>query len=419
MKFIAALKLKSKLFLLLVLITMGLVAVGVLGVTHIESMKRNADGLYFGSLIPITELDEIMQNYNSNLSSAVYKAHRLEVSPEETTLIITNSLQEIQRRWKSYQSHFKHEEELEYIEYVSLEIEALNRYFLQIKRALKQGKNLHELNVNILEKKVSFISSVIQKLINYEVSVAAHERERFLHNYERSMKELGLFLGAIIIAILLISYYVFITIQRDQTKLEVVTKKLKRVNKKLENVSYTDALTNLHNRRYFNLVYENELRRAKRSKSYITFMMLDLDYFKQYNDTYGHIEGDKALQSVAAVLQAMLRRPSDYLFRLGGEEFGILLSETDESASAKLAREICYAVRDQKLHHKNSQVNEFLTISVGVVCCIADEALDEKLLFSRSDEMLYEAKERGRDRYAITSHVSAAKAIGVEDTLIA
>jgi diguanylate cyclase (GGDEF)-like protein len=137
-------------------------------------------------------------------------------------------------------------------------------------------------------------------------------------------------------------------------------------------------------------------------------MMLDIDYFKQYNDTYGHVEGDFALKSVAKVLKDTLQRPSDYVFRLGGEEFGVLLSETDESSSAKLAREICDAIRERKLKHENSKAGEFVTISIGVVCCIADDALNDEILISRADEMLYEAKESGRDRYVITSNVSAA-----------
>jgi len=94
---------------------------------------------------------------------------------------------------------------------------------------------------------------------------------------------------------------------------------------------------------------------------------------------------------------------------LGGEEFGVLLTDTDESNSAKLARDICDAVRKKQLKHEKSSVHEFITISIGVVCCIADDALDDEVLISRADEMLYEAKETGRDRYMITSNVCAAK----------
>ena len=185
-------------------------------------------------------------------------------------------------------------------------------------------------------------------------------------------------------------------------------------------LSNTDALTNIANRRYFDKFADEKFAWARRKHESITIMMIDVDYFKQYNDAYGHIEGDNALKIVANVLNKTLRRPSDFVFRLGGEEFGVLLTQTDESNSAQLAREIGDAVRGEKLEHSGSIINEFLTISIGVVCCVADDALNEDILISRADEMLYEAKETGRDRYIITSNVSESKAMRVEeDDLIA
>jgi diguanylate cyclase (GGDEF)-like protein len=139
--------------------------------------------------------------------------------------------------------------------------------------------------------------------------------------------------------------------------------------------------------------------------------MLDIDFFKQYNDTYGHIEGDYALKAVAKVLKDTLKRPSDFVFRLGGEEFGVLFSGANESDSARLAQEICDAIRAREILHENSKVNKYLTISIGLVCCIADSALDDELLISGADDMLYKAKENGRDRYAISSSVSEATTI--------
>ena len=415
MQFIEALKLRSKLFFLFVLITVGLLSVGVMGTIHLNSMKKNIDGLYFGSLVPVTELNEIIQTYHEGLASSVYKAYRLEISPSQTSSEIESSLKYINKKWKNYESHFKRDYERDYLEYTAQEIQKTNHYFLQIYKAAKNGQDMSKVNINQLEKKVSLIHSVIQKLIKYEVDVANYERKKFLVNYKNTKIKIGATLLLVIITILLISLYVFRSIQQDHTKLEHLTKKLKRANKKLENVSYTDSLTSLHNRRYFNMIYDKELKRAKRATSYITFMMLDIDFFKQYNDTYGHIEGDYALKTVAKVFKKSLKRPSDYVFRLGGEEFGILLSDVDESNSAKLAREICDAVRAEELKHENSKVNEFVTISIGVVCCIADDALDNDILLARADEMLYEAKETGRDRYIITSNVSSAKTHQVEE----
>jgi len=413
MQFIEALKLRSKLLFLFLLITFGLVTIGVMGTSYVNAMKKNIDSLYFGSLVPVTELNEILQTYHSGLADTLYKASRKELSNSEVVFTLENSLHEVNSKWKSYMSHFKSEDEMEYVEYTNLEIKSINNYFQKILFAAKNGKDLSRISVNTLEKKVNYIHKVLQKLISYEVNVANYERKKFLYTYKNILTQLGLILAIIILGILVVIYYVFRSIQDDHTQLEQTAKKLKIVNKKLENVSYTDSLTGLHNRRYFNFIYDRELKRARRNRSYITFMMLDIDYFKQYNDTYGHIEGDFALKSVAKVLKDTLKRPSDYLFRLGGEEFGVLLSDTDESSSAKLARDICDAVRARELKHENSKAGEFVTISIGVVCCIADDALDEKIVLSRADEMLYKAKESGRDRYVITSNASAATPINV------
>ncbi len=399
MQFVEALKLRSKLFLLFILISLGLMSIGVLGAINLNAMKKNIDSLYFGSFIPITELNEIVQTYHGNLLTTMYKAKNLDMSQSQLVFKIENSLLKIEKSWNNYESHFKRDEELKYVDYVALEIEETNRYFFRILKAVKDGKTLQKLSIPLLEKYVQNIDSTVKKLINYEIEIAKYERKFFLNKYTFALKELIFVLVLIVFAVLLISYYVFKSIQNDQTKLERSTKKLKQLNKKLENASYTDSLTGAHNRRYFNLVYDREIKRAKRGKNYITFMMLDIDFFKQYNDTYGHIKGDYALKSVVKVLKEVLKRPSDYVFRLGGEEFGVLLVDTDELDSAKMAQKICDRIKKEKIKHENSKVNDYLTISIGVICCIADEALDENALITCADNMLYKAKENGRDRY--------------------
>lgn len=415
MQFIEALKLKSKLFFLFIFITIGLIAVGVMGALNVNSMKKNLDSLYFGSLIPITELNEILLVYHSGLASIIYKSKNLELSSSQASYEIEYSLDKIDKRWKNYESHFKRDAELAYVEYVGLEIETINQYFSKIVQRSRAEKDMSILSLHTLETNLLHIDKVLQKLILYEVNMAKYERNKFLSEYDITVSKLLGILSLIIIAVLFISYSVFRSIQKDHTYLESITKKLKKLNKKLENVSYTDSLTNMHNRRYFNMIYERELKRAKRTHSYITFMMLDIDYFKQYNDTYGHIEGDSALKSVAEVLKETLQRPSDFVFRLGGEEFGVLLTQADESNSAKLAKEISDAIRETKIPHSGSTVNDYLTISIGVVCCIPDDSLNENILISRADEMLYEAKETGRDRYIITSNISENKIQKIED----
>ncbi len=411
MQFLEALRLRSKLFFLFLLTTFGLVVVGVLGALNINAMKKNIDALYFGSLVPVTELNNVLQVYHSSLAHTVYRARELQISPSQISSQIQNSTFKVNRIWKEYESHFKRDDELGYVEYVALEIETTNGYFEQVAQAALNGRDMDRISLSALESRVTGISKIIQKLINYEIEVAKYERVSFLQSYNDAVTQLTIALSLIIIGILSILLYVFKSIQKDHSRLEKTTSALKKANKKLENVSYTDALTSLHNRRYFNLVYRRELLRAKREKSYVTFMMLDIDFFKQYNDTYGHIEGDYALKSVAKTLKDALKRPTDFVFRLGGEEFGVLLTHTDESNSARLARNICDKIREREIKHESSKVNQYLTISIGVVCCVADSALDGDVLISKADKMLYEAKESGRDRYMITSDVSQSKTV--------
>jgi len=406
MKFIEALKLKSKLFFLFFLITLGLVIIGIMGRSYVNDMKKNIDALYFGSLVPVTELNSILNTYHGTLFLTLHKAKRGVISKSEVFETIQTSLDEINKKWQRYKSHYKTEEEMQYIDYADMEIQRTNHYFQKVMDLVYNGKDLQHLSIKTLEKTVFDIQLVLQKLLRYEINVAHYERQKFLYTYKDIMKQIGFILTFVIVGVLAVLWYVFESIQNDHSRLEKTARKLKIANKKLENVSYTDTLTNLHNRRYFNFIFDREVKRAKRSRTYISFMMVDIDFFKQYNDTYGHIEGDMALKKVAKVLRASFKRPSDYVFRLGGEEFGILLSDTDASNTARLARELTENIKEVKIPHENSLVCEYLTLSIGVVCCIADSALDEEVIISRADEMLYKAKETGRDRYVITTDLS-------------
>jgi len=401
MKFIEALKLKSKLLFLFLLITFGLIATSVIGTANINAMKKNIDAIYFGSLIPITELNEIVQIYNGELYSSVFRAKASEINSDEFRSSIQSSIDKIETVWSSYESHFKRDEELQYVEYVSAEIEKINIYFKNLLGYENNLKQYRDISLVKLEEKVQHIHQDLKKLINYEEDIAEYERKKFLDNYRSTLEELGVVFFIVILGILSISYYVFKSIQDDQTELEIAHKKLKVVNKKLEDVSYTDSLTELHNRRYFNMVYDREVKRAKRSKNYFTFMMLDIDYFKQYNDTYGHIHGDLALKKVASQLSKLFKRPSDYVFRLGGEEFGILMSETDQKSSSQMAQKICDSILDLKIEHRASEISKYITISVGIVSCIVDPSVNEEHIITKADDMLYKAKESGRNKYIL------------------
>jgi len=159
-----------------------------------------------------------------------------------------------------------------------------------------------------------------------------------------------------------------------------------------QELSITDTLTGLHNRRYFESVIKNEISITNRNKTTLTFAVIDIDYFKKYNDHYGHPAGDIALKSVADALKQACRRPNDYVFRLGGEEFGILLSGMDPDHSIKFLEKIRNNVEKLKIEHTASDVSKYVTISLGAHIYSGSGSLDSNQLYIKADEALYEAK---------------------------
>jgi diguanylate cyclase (GGDEF)-like protein len=160
--------------------------------------------------------------------------------------------------------------------------------------------------------------------------------------------------------------------------------------------AYIDGLTGVHNRRYFDERLSREWDRAVRSNSPLSVLMLDVDFFKRYNDHYGHQAGDDCLRRVANALENGLKRPADLLARYGGEEFVCLLPDTDLSGAQQVADELGARVTGLQIEHADSAVAAFVTISVGVCCKPAGVQGSAVELLGQADAQLYLAKQRGR-----------------------
>jgi diguanylate cyclase (GGDEF)-like protein/PAS domain S-box-containing protein len=168
--------------------------------------------------------------------------------------------------------------------------------------------------------------------------------------------------------------------------------------KVIEEISRTDPLTGLYNRRHFNELFENQLKIAKRSNSILVFAILDIDNFKEYNDIYGHQEGDYTLISVANSLSNTLCRPNDYIFRLGGEEFGILFYTNQQSDAISIMSTVKNNVELLEIEHTgNKAKSNFITISIGASIITTDNTNDKTEIYKKSDLALYEAKDSGRN----------------------
>ena len=187
---------------------------------------------------------------------------------------------------------------------------------------------------------------------------------------------------------------------KERTKeLENSKQLLVEMNEQLVHLSYIDGLTGVANRRSFNQKLEVYWEDARRTQKPFSVMLLDVDFFKQYNDNYGHQQGDKVLKDVASVMIELELEEKDLVARYGGEEFAILLVNKDSSQAVKVANELKSKLAAKQIEHNFSKVGPYLTASIGIATIIPKEELSPSLLVLKADEGLYESKEKGRNTY--------------------
>jgi diguanylate cyclase (GGDEF)-like protein/PAS domain S-box-containing protein len=174
---------------------------------------------------------------------------------------------------------------------------------------------------------------------------------------------------------------------------------LLRLQRELEALSYRDGLTNASNRRMFETMFEREWGSARRNQHPLSLILIDIDFFKEYNDALGHVAGDDCLREVARVLlKATARRPRDLVSRYGGEEFAVLLPETDAAAAQAMAEKCRKAVQEASILHPRSKASSHVTVSLGASCTVPQENDSPKDFLNAVDKLLYKAKELGRNR---------------------
>ncbi len=193
-------------------------------------------------------------------------------------------------------------------------------------------------------------------------------------------------------------FYIFLVDISDTIAAE---EKLKKANDKLKDLSAIDGLTQIANRRKFDEYCAMEYAKLTRSKNFLSIIMCDVDYFKLYNDTYGHQAGDECLKAIAKVIKTSIKRPSDLAARYGGEEFVVVLPDTDSTGAMHVAENIRKSVKALKIVHEKSTVDKYVTISLGAASMIPVKNTFHDVLLGMADKSLYKAKEQGRNRTVI------------------
>jgi diguanylate cyclase (GGDEF)-like protein len=173
---------------------------------------------------------------------------------------------------------------------------------------------------------------------------------------------------------------------------------MKRQRDQLANMSMIDGLTGIANRRRFDDHMDQELRRAIRNKLPISLLLMDIDDFKAYNDTYGHARGDDCLRAVAQEIRNHLRRPSDLVARYGGEEFAVVLPDTPLEHAIALAEKIRLGIVAMNIPHAKARAASHVTVSIGAAVTTADKPLSKSQLIEAADAQLYASKRAGRNR---------------------
>ncbi len=230
---------------------------------------------------------------------------------------------------------------------------------------------------SILDKQTS-ISGIEIKLVRMDGSVIDVEVSASPIRYKRKRAILGIF--------------------RDITERKLLVEKTMEANRLLELLSNSDGLTGMANRRRYDDQLNKEWMRSARNGTSLSLIMLDIDCFKMYNDTYGHSEGDTCLKKVAAEIERELKRPGDFAARYGGEEFSVILPETDEEGALRVAESIRAAVEALRIEHRYGVNRDVVTVSLGVATVVAQADDEPKSLLDKADQALYASKRSGRNR---------------------
>ena len=187
--------------------------------------------------------------------------------------------------------------------------------------------------------------------------------------------------------------------KKAELALKKEQKRYKELSEELKIASITDELTGVANRRYFNTHIENEWYRAVREKAPLSLMIFDVDYFKTYNDTFGHLEGDKCLQKIAKALKDIFKRPGDLFARYGGDEFAAILPNTNQNGVIFLAKECCRSIELLDIKNEKSPIHDLVTVTAGCASLKPDVGERSERLIKLADKALYQAKEKGRNGF--------------------
>ena len=358
----------KKLVVLLIVTMFGFIYMFMKSHENIKDMKQSIDIIYFGSYVQSVRLGKINESY----SQLLHDTSLVDYTTIRATII---------DNWNEYYHSYQSKDE---------------------KRSVVAVDDLIAKTIDRLEfvsnDEVLQVVAAVNKIIKYEKDVAWLTKQTINDSVNATQNGLFYATALTIMVILILAYFIIISVQKSENKLYKLAATLSLLNNELKTESITDPLTGLYNRRYFNEIFDKELKKAYRGNYPIAFMMIDVDNFKKYNDNYGHQMGDEVLQVVAKTMQSTFVRPEDYVFRLGGEEFGVVISNITKEQALLKAKELVRNVEANELEHKKNDASKYVTISLGLYCEAPVEETSVDSIIKIGDDLLYKAKDEGRNQ---------------------
>ncbi|PHO11251.1 GGDEF domain-containing protein [Malaciobacter canalis] len=357
--------LSFKLLLLVTIIIFALISASFLFNSQIDKLKKQIDNIYFGNFVPLITLDLVLKNYQTIIQCKKITNNKCNIEAEKTVIL---------KNWKNYNKSYKTKQERKIVS--------------DIDKFIVNSFKLDKIEIyELVIKQINFLK-------DHEVDIAYKQRREFLVDYS-SMKHYLFynFIAIIIFSFAIIIFIIYQIIKKDN-QLTILTKKYK-----IESI--TDSMTNLYNRKYFDNIFDNLpfISNANNWKS--AFIMVDIDFFKQYNDTYGHDLGDQTLKKVASALKEYFNKEYEYVFRLGGEEFGVVLFDTDEDILIECLTDINKKIISLNIEHKTSKILNIVSISTGAVIYEPNSYISANKLYKIADENLYKSKQNGRNQFTL------------------
>ena len=348
-----------KLLILPIIVIISILILSFIFSQKIQILKKEVNLIYFGNFTPINKLHIIKEQYINLINN-----------PTD----ISEYKQIILKNWIYYNKQYKSKDEKQ----VS---DKINHQLL----TSLQSKNINRYKTTL--KNINF-------LLKYEQDSAYLQRRNFLLKYKQM--EDYIFYSQILIIIFVLMFMVIIIYNAITHN-----KALALLNEKYKIEANTDGLTTLYNRKYFDTVFKDLTSISSSNNWNSVFVMIDIDFFKQYNDTYGHDAGDIALKKVATTLDIYFNKKYEYTFRLGGEEFGIIIFNASINYIKSSLDNLQNQIQRLQIEHKAS-ATKYLTLSMGVISIDKNTyKLSTKELYKKADEKLYFSKENGRNKYTI------------------